>query len=69
MDQIAFAMKPGGKAILIAPTTPIIHRHPVDCWRILPDGWIALAKWAGLDPIEIDMIDGPWRDCYCVLKK
>jgi cephalosporin hydroxylase len=34
--------KPGGVLCIIAPNTWPEHRHPVDCWRIYPDGM----RWA-----------------------
>jgi len=69
--QIEKVLKPGGYAVLIGPTTPTIHRFPVDCWRILPDGWNALAKWAKLEVIESTMnqYHGEWHDAYCFLQK
>ena len=36
--QIPKVLKKGGLVCLIAPWTWIEHRHPVDCWRVLPDG-------------------------------
>jgi len=68
--EIEKALKPGGLAAIIAPTTPLIHRYPVDCWRILPDGWVALAKWANLEMLEVGMNNfGVWRDSFCLLRK
>ncbi len=32
------AVRPGGWIVLIAPAEWPLHRHPLDCWRILPDG-------------------------------
>ena len=29
---------PGGLLCMIAPHTWVEHQHPVDCWRIFPDG-------------------------------
>lgn len=37
-DAVIRACKPGGRICVIAPHTWDEHRHPVDCWRILPDG-------------------------------
>jgi len=71
IKQIEKVLVPGGYAILIAPTTPTIHRFPVDCWRILPDGWNALAKWADLKIIDSSMnqYHGDWHDSFCLLQK
>jgi SAM-dependent methyltransferase len=70
IQEIKRVMKIGGHAVLIAPSSGWIHRYPVDCWRFLPDGWVALAKWAGLKVIRSD-ISGqePWYDCFCLLQK
>ena len=68
--EIAKALKPGGYAVIIVPTVPIIHRFPVDCWRILPDGLTALAKWANLDVIEVSINQyGAWGDAWGFFQK
>lgn len=70
IKQVERVMKPGGYAVLIAPSSGWIHRYPVDCWRFLPDGWVALAKWAGLKVIRSDISNQePWYDCFCLLQK
>jgi SAM-dependent methyltransferase len=56
--EMARVLKPGGLVILIAPSRGDQHRHPVDCWRFYPDGFSALAKWAGLELIETN---NPWK--------
>ena len=38
MREFARLIRPGGRACIIAPYRWGVHRHPVDCWRILPDG-------------------------------
>jgi len=37
-DAVIALCKPGGLFCIIAPHTAGVHAHPVDCWRILPDG-------------------------------
>ena len=37
-QSIKNCIRPGGWAVLIAPAEWPVHRHPIDCWRILPDG-------------------------------
>lgn len=37
-------VRPGGSLLMVHPCAWPQHRHPVDCWRILPDGYMALAK-------------------------
>jgi len=46
-------LKAGGWICLIAPSGGPAHRYPVDCWRFLPDGFTALARFAGLDIVEV----------------
>lgn len=50
--EIERVLKPGGSAIIIAPSSGHEHRYPQDCWRYYPDGMRALAKWAGLECID-----------------
>lgn len=40
-------LKPGGLICLIAPWKFKVHQHPVDCWRILPDGMTFLMRDIG----------------------
>src|SRR5208283_1869617 len=37
--QAELKLKPGGILIVFTPFTMGEHRYPVDCWRILPDGY------------------------------
>lgn len=46
-------VKPGGLIFLMAPSRGPEHRYPVDCWRFYPDGFDALARWGGVDSLEI----------------
>ena len=50
--EIERVLKPGGVAVIIAPSSGPEHRYPNDCWRFYPDGMRALAKWADLDCLE-----------------
>jgi SAM-dependent methyltransferase len=50
--EIERVLRPGGFAIIIAPSSGPEHRYPNDCWRFYPDGMRALGKWASLDCIE-----------------
>lgn len=61
--EIARVLKPEGVCCIIAPSCGPMHKYPVDCWRIYPDGFKALAKFACLEVIEafIDL-DGEYSD-------
>jgi SAM-dependent methyltransferase len=59
MKEILRVMKPGGLCCIIAPSSGIEHKYPVDCWRIYPDGFKALANYAGFGIIEIST---QWED-------
>ena len=45
-------LKQGGIACIHAPLSIGEHRFPVDCYRYYPDGFRALAKWAGFQVIS-----------------
>ena len=42
ITEIYRICKKDGLIILTAPWNFFIHKHPVDCWRILPDGMTVL---------------------------
>lgn len=46
-------VKFGGLIFLLAPSRGPEHRFPVDCWRFYPDGFRALAKWSGVELVEV----------------
>lgn len=78
MTSIAATLKPGGLAMVVAPSRGPEHRYPRDCYRFLPDGLRALAGWAGLAAVEVghlagegDFVDGSsqWGDCYGIFSK
>jgi SAM-dependent methyltransferase len=78
MKEIYRVLKPGGLCCIIAPSNGIEHRYPTDCWRIYPDGFRALAKYAGLETIEIftqwenhNYPDGSdiWHDSVLICRK
>ena len=63
-------LKQGGIACIHAPNTIGEHRYPVDCYRYFPDGFRALAKWAGFQVISstlggVPSLDVPkeWTTC------
>lgn len=68
--EIARVLKTGGTCCLIAPATGKYHAYPVDCYRYYPDGWRALAKWAGLSVVRVKTHwDREWSDSVLVAVK
>lgn len=55
--EIRRVLKPGGVAFIVAPSRGPQHKNPVDCWRFYPDSHAALAKWSGLNLLEVN---NPW---------
>jgi hypothetical protein len=52
---------------IIAPWNQKIHKYPIDCWRILPDGILYLmTKWCNFEMIEYGSNE---RDCYFMGRK
>ncbi len=50
--EMARVLKPGGFMCIIAPSMSGLHRYPVNCQNFFSDGLIALAKYAGLEPLH-----------------
>lgn len=56
--EIARITRKDGFVCIIGPSDFEEHRHPVDCWRILPDGMrFLLGKIAGLEIVSVDNED------------
>ncbi len=53
--EMAKKLKKDGIVCIIAPNGGVEHRYPVDCWRFYSDGMKALAKWGGLEVIEVSV--------------
>ena len=51
-------------AIVIAPWYQPLHRYPIDCWRIMPDGMQCLIDATGKKCIDVGMNH---RDCWGVV--
>lgn len=51
IKQVAELCRPGGLIWICAPNTWCYHEHPIDCWRIWPDGMRALFDEAGLTEV------------------
>ena len=78
MLEITRVLRTGGICCLIAPSGGFEHRYPVDCWRFYPDGFKALARFAGLTPLRCscrqtsgDYTDDSdlWKDTVLVARK
>ncbi|HYE50048.1 MAG TPA: class I SAM-dependent methyltransferase [Azospirillaceae bacterium] len=75
--EMTRVLKPGGMIFLIAPSRGPEHRYPVDCWRFYPDAYRALARYGGLELLEVttdwephpDPDSGPWGDTVGVFRK
>ena len=64
--EMARMCRPGGWLIVTAPWQWHYHPHPIDCWRILPDGMRALIRSSGLEPLEAYTRD---NDCWGIGRK
>jgi hypothetical protein len=64
--EMARMLKPGGLLLITAPWNFPIHRYPLDCWRILPDGMNSLMADAGLEAVAAHVIES---DCWGIGKK
>ena len=53
IKEVARILRKGGYCCIIAPLLCPEHKFPEDCWRFMPDGMYTLAKWAGLETIEV----------------
>jgi len=38
VPELARVTKIDGRIVVLTHTSWVVHRHPVDCWRIMPDG-------------------------------
>ena len=69
-EEIVRVVKDDGFIFLIAPSSGVIHRHPVDCYRFYPDSYYALAKYTNINVLEILHDErGPWRDLVGIFSK
>ncbi|MEV3859298.1 methyltransferase domain-containing protein [Streptomyces sp. NPDC050095] len=60
MLDIARVLKPGGTAIVTAPSRGHVH-DAQDCWRYYPDGMRALAAYTGLELVEVHTDFPPFK--------
>ncbi|MEE9328322.1 MAG: methyltransferase domain-containing protein [Cocleimonas sp.] len=69
-EEMSRVIKDDGWLFLIAPSSGPIHRYPVDCYRFYPDAYHALAKYTGINVIEVfHDTRGPWKDLVGVFSK
>ena len=52
MVEVARIIKPGGLTCIIAPRLCTYHKHPIDCWRIYPDGM----RWLLEDAAKLEVL-------------
>jgi len=56
IKEVSRVLKPDGLVCIIAPNSWGIHKHPIDCWRIFPDGMkFLMTKIGGLKELSIYM--------------
>ena len=76
--EITRVLKDDGVCCIIAPSGGNEHKYPVDCWRFYPDGFKALAKYAGLNYLEVytqwnkelyPNYNPVWKDSVLICKK
>ena len=53
-QEMTRVLKPGGYMCVIVPKLQKTHRFPVDCWRFLPDGMRALARYTNIHCIQAE---------------
>jgi SAM-dependent methyltransferase len=49
IKDVASLCSPGGLIWISAPNTEVFHEHPLDCWRVWPDGMRAILREGGLE--------------------
>lgn len=67
-------LKPRGLICLIVPSSGVVHRYPVDCWRFYKDSMYALAKLENISVVEADTVSykskkNHWRDTWAIFQK
>lgn len=75
--EIVRVLKPSGMVFLLAPSRGFEHRFPQDCWRFYPDGYRALARFGGLELLEVgtdwephpNPDSAPWGDTVGVFRQ
>jgi SAM-dependent methyltransferase len=69
IHEVYKATKKGGLICIITPFSLGEHRYPVDCWRILPDGYrYLLEKESDFEVLEVK-INSPDKQYYFFNKR
>jgi len=66
VPEMARVLAPGGTLLVTAPWRWAIHRFPVDCWRVLPDGMRVLLEDAGLTVEATYTVE---NDCWGIARR
>ncbi len=53
VNEWARVLRPGGILCVIVPGAGPEHNYPIDCYRYLPEGLVALIQWSGLRVTDI----------------
>ena len=61
MMELVRVLKEDCIGCIIAPGICPQHRYPLDCWRFYPDGFAAIAKFAGVKVLEVYTV---WQEPY-----
>lgn len=78
MSEVIRVLKNGGICCIIAPSSGFEHKFPLDCWRIFPDGFKAIARMNRLTIMDCYMFDDfesisdtseTWKDSVLIAKK
>jgi SAM-dependent methyltransferase len=76
--EIKRVLKHEGLCCIIVPSSGYEHKYPLDCYRYFSDGLRAIAKYVGLDVVEIytqsDINEHPdmdeiWKDSVLICRK
>jgi len=59
LTEMTRVLKPGGLLCIIVPNGFGEHRYPVDCYRFLADGMIAMARYVRLEILHAHTNRGP----------
>ena len=69
IQEIKKVIKPTGLICIIVPFFIHIHRHPLDCWRIAPDGMkYLLSQHGNFEVLECKMNSVPPCDVYGIAR-